>query len=311
MKIELAAGSNDEEQAAEALRSLLLEYAPAIDRYLYTDTVLIDASCEMTHSHPVLTISPPHLLGPRLTALRVLVHENMHWASQVLPGCGGILDEARQRWPEPPSPADGGARDAFSTWLHFPVCALELAAMCELAGEDEARATIGSVSWYRWIYAQLLGDELPFRDLLARHGVELPPVPPTQLPTLEALRALGNGGGHSAEALMPAIEARVQRWVLGPGTGDELAAALGDELDPWRGLDLGPAKIAAIVTMTAITHAALVRLTDAGQVAAAGAAHKRNADVYEVVATRGDEILERIAGTSDEAAAIVDWSRRG
>ena len=308
MKIELATGSDDEQRAAAVLESLVADYAPAIDRFLYTDTVLLDTKSEAPYSHPVLTIAPPFVLGPRLVALTVLVHENMHWASQVLPGCNGILDEARQRWPEPPAPEDGGGSNAFSTWLHFTVCALELAAMSELVGEDDARATIGSVSWYRWIYAQLLGDELPFRELLARHHVKLPAVPPTRLAPLDALRSVGSAS--SARALMLALEAHVWRW-LDDADGDELAEALGAELDPWRELDLGLGKIAAIVTMTAITYAALVRLTDAAETAAAGAAHKRNADVYEVMAERSEKILDRIASASEEAAALVEWSRRG
>lgn len=311
MNIELATGSDDEQRAAAVLKSLLADYTPEIERFLYTDTVLVDAKSDATFSHPVLTIAPRFVLGPRPVALTVLVHENMHWASKVLPGCGGIVDEARRRWPEPPSHEDGGGNDAFSTWLHVCVCALELAAMSELIGEDGARATIGSLDWYRWIYAQLLGNELPFRELLARHHVELPPVPPTRLSTLDALRTLGDGGAHPAATLLPAVEAHVQRWALGPGVGDMLADALDVELDPWRETDLAPNLIASIVAITAITYTALVRFTGTEDAAAAGAAHKRNADVYEVMVHRAEKILDRIAPVSDEAAALVEWSRHG
>ena len=153
MKIELATGSDDEQRAAAVFESLVAEYAPTIDRFLYTDTVVLDTKSEAPYSHPVLTISPPYVVGPRLVALTVLVHENMHWASRVLPGCAAMRDEARRRWPDPPAAADGGAHNALSTWLHVCVCSLELAAMWnadvyEVVAErgDKILESIASVS---------------------------------------------------------------------------------------------------------------------------------------------------------------------
>jgi hypothetical protein len=110
--------------------------------------------------------------------LTVYVHEQMHWAANALAGTTAAIDEARRFWPSPPSSAEGGARDDQSTWLHFPVCALEIAAMTDLFDETTAVATVRALPWYGWIYEQLTSDRLPWRDYLRRHALVLPNEPP-------------------------------------------------------------------------------------------------------------------------------------
>lgn len=148
-------------------------------RLTYTHHVRIDETAARSFSHPILTLQPRHVLGaPPQAVLSVYLHEQMHWASIALPGCRAAVTEVRERWPNPPKGDSGGATDDESTWLHFPVCALELAGTALLFEEHTAVQTVRSRPWYAWIYEQLTTAELPWRDYLDRHQIVLPPEPP-------------------------------------------------------------------------------------------------------------------------------------
>lgn len=219
VRIETASGSPDEIVAATQLEDILS--AHNLERFTYTDRVLIDADAPVSHSHPVLTLGPAHVLRfPADVTLTVFIHEQMHWAANTLANTPAAIEEARRRWPNPPDRAHGGAHDARSTWLHFPVCALELAAMTDLLGADRAVAANRAVPWYRWIYDQLLSDVFPWPDLIDRWNLELPAEPPAE-------RDPGHSWVHAADPaqLREALGTLVDAFA-GTGLDEDLVARI-------------------------------------------------------------------------------------
>ena len=270
VNIETARDTPDERAAAARLADLI--DTPALARYLYTDRVLIDGATTVSHSHPVLTLGPRHVLGVADdVALSVFVHEQMHWAANVLPNVAAAVRESEQRWPHPPGPSAGGAYDARSTWLHLVVCALEIAAMTDLVGEERALAAIRAIPWYRWIYEQLTSDSLPWRDYLGRWGLELP-AEPSESP---------DGGVH--DAWIFAVEESVLRPVVGPLT------------EPFADVGLPPEVVVRVVA------ACCLRFDEHRD--AAATIDPLNADVYEVLDTRRAE-------TADAARRLRDLRGR-
>jgi hypothetical protein len=70
-----------------------------------------------------------------------------------------------------PSGAEGGARDAESTYRHLLVCDLEYQAMTSLVGEATARKTLAAMTHYQWIYDKVLSDAR-VREIALRHGFD-------------------------------------------------------------------------------------------------------------------------------------------
>ncbi len=116
--------------------------------------------------------------------LATYLHEQLHWFVNTRPQrTRAALAELRTRYPTVPSAEAGGARDAFSTYLHLLVCALEYASLRELIGEQAARRTIAQFAHYRWVYDTILGEWDFFSNLLQRHHLASDESPPqTQTP---------------------------------------------------------------------------------------------------------------------------------
>lgn len=202
--ISTAHGSRRELDAASALATTIDRADLA--RLTYTRHVRIDEGAARSFSHPVLTLQPGHVLGPpREAVLSVYVHEQMHWAAIALPGCRAAIAEVRERWPNPPRGDAGGAADDESTWLHFPVCALELKGMTYLFDEHTAVQTVRSLPWYSWIYEQLTSAELPWRDYLDRHQIVLPTEPPQHQHNVSWVLAADIAQLRSAVGSLPSL----------------------------------------------------------------------------------------------------------
>lgn len=90
-------------------------------------------------SHP-LTLSPVSLMRSPVRALRMFLHEQLHWMEG--PGTEAAAAEFSRRWPDPPPPA--GAADPRSTWIHLSVCTLEYLSLAEILGPAAAAAS-GSI----------------------------------------------------------------------------------------------------------------------------------------------------------------------
>lgn len=171
MDIRTAHDSEPEHTAVAALRAVLAEHD--LRRWMCTDVITVDESLRGGASHP-LTIGAVLLTRRPAMTLTSFLHEQMHWVS----GTDSATAEAAQRWPDPPSMADGGASDAASTWLHMAVCALEYQSLCELIGTAAATEELRQHNGYRWIYGQILDDPDWFADFLLRHELGVPEQPP-------------------------------------------------------------------------------------------------------------------------------------
>ncbi len=161
--IETAHGSEAELQTKAELEGLLDDYD--LGRFTFTTRVVVDEDA-IPHSHPVLTVHARHL-GDSPMLLSTYVHEQLHWGVNTnVPARDAVLAELRRRYPIVPVGGTEGASDEESTRLHLLVCWLELEAMAQLIGRDEARGLMGRWGHYTWIYDRVLHD--PELDALHR-----------------------------------------------------------------------------------------------------------------------------------------------
>lgn len=170
LTIELAEGSESEKAAHDQVLRLVDRFD--IDRWMFTDTVLIDDSQWIPHSHPVLTLNSRYL-DDDLSQLATLLHEQFHWyAVSRQNRIDAAISEFRLLFPDVPSGL-AGARDDYSTYLHLIICDLELAAMQKLVGDAEARRVLGEWKHYTWIYNHVLHNSA-VRMINERHDLTPP-----------------------------------------------------------------------------------------------------------------------------------------
>ena len=170
LTVELGEGSEPEEAARSQLLRLVEEYD--VDRWLFTDTVLIDDGQWIPHSHPVLTLNSRYLEDD-LSQLATFLHEQFHWyASERQDQVESAIAEFRELFPDVPS-GRAGARNEYSTYLHLVICDLEFGAMQELVGDKEARSVLTRWQHYTWIYDQVLNNPA-IRPINVKNGL----VPP-------------------------------------------------------------------------------------------------------------------------------------
>jgi hypothetical protein len=169
--IVLATDTPRERAARDQLRRLLSTYD--LRGWVFTSQIRIEQGA-IPHSHPVLTLNTRNLDDDD-RALATFVHEQLHWwLRRDRASAFNAIAEVKDRWPEVPSAAEGGARSAASTWLHLVVCSLERIALTELLGPERARATLAGARSYAWVYRTLLADWAWLEALVERHGL----VPP-------------------------------------------------------------------------------------------------------------------------------------
>jgi hypothetical protein len=105
--------------------------------------------------------------------LSTFLHEQLHWLEDARPDAyRAAMRELRERYPEVPTAAEGGARDEESTYRHLLVCDLEYQAMTALVGPDRARQTLARITHYAWIYDKVLNDPR-VREVVLRNGFDV------------------------------------------------------------------------------------------------------------------------------------------
>lgn len=168
--VQLASGSEREEEAASQLQGLLERYD--LRKWLLTTDLRI-VSWAIPHSHPVLTLNTRHL-GEDYLALATFLHEQIHWIQEAHPAqWEAAIAEFRSLYPEAPVGYPEGAHDEYSTYLHLIVCSLEYAAVSEVLGPEEGRRVMEAWAGdhYRWIYRTVLADTERIQSVLAKHGI--------------------------------------------------------------------------------------------------------------------------------------------
>ena len=125
-----------EQATRKRLNRLLGQYN--LSKWIFTKKVVVDYNTRIPHSHPVLTLDTDYADDESL--LSTFVHEQIHWFTDAKSDAvNKAVAEFKTFYPEVPVGKGEGARDEFSTYLHFIVCYLEFSAMKELLGEPKAR----------------------------------------------------------------------------------------------------------------------------------------------------------------------------
>jgi hypothetical protein len=170
--VRLAHDSEAERATREQLLRLVDEHE--VGAWLYTTEIRVDET-EIPHSHPVLTVDTGNSDDMLLSTL---VHEQFHWLEdgETLSAFRAAMESFEELYPDAPGREGGGARDVESTYRHLVVCDLELQAMTRLLGEDEARALLGRITHYEWIYERVLTDPR-VREVNEAHGFVLDRLP--------------------------------------------------------------------------------------------------------------------------------------
>jgi hypothetical protein len=168
--IELATGSEAEVKTRDWLVRLLEEHE--ISGWMFSLRVRIEENA-IPHSHPVLTIGTrsPH----DWALLSSLIHEQIHWLCwERWHESDGALGEITTRYPNPPVGDPDGARNEFSSHLHYLVNFLELEALGQFLGAEKAGEYLRGKPFYRALYATVVDDREWLADLCARHELVLP-----------------------------------------------------------------------------------------------------------------------------------------
>ncbi|HSA57595.1 MAG TPA: hypothetical protein VLE53_17915 [Gemmatimonadaceae bacterium] len=145
-----------------------------LERWLFTRTARIQSRV-IPHSHPVLTLNTQYIDNDT-AQVATFIHEQLHWFLNSKPAArDSALADLRRLYPRAPAgPAEGGARDAYSTYLHLLVCMLEFESVRALFDEDTARRVLGGWQHYGWIYREVLERPEPIRRVLRARGLDTP-----------------------------------------------------------------------------------------------------------------------------------------
>jgi len=175
------------DEARQQLRRILSAYT--LDPWIVTQEVRIEAGVD-PHSHPILTLNTRYLDDDEMQ-LSIFLHEQAHWfvSRSVRPfppeddeEPQAVIKDLRALYPHPPSAADYGA------FVHLLVGWIELDAMAELIGEQEARQLLKrkieqvaeaplseADREYRWYNTRVLEDTEQIGAVVARHGLVITP----------------------------------------------------------------------------------------------------------------------------------------
>lgn len=170
LSVTTAHDSDGENATREQLIQLVRSHE--LSKWMFTTSVVIDERA-IPHSHPVLTLHTRHLRNDQ-HLLSTFVHEEIHWHLVAKTDQTQLaISDLMEMYPSVPSGGREGAQDAESTYLHLIVNHLELQAMRELLGDQEAKEVFEfwATDHYTWIYRTVLSDENRIAEVIARHGL--------------------------------------------------------------------------------------------------------------------------------------------
>lgn len=168
IEIRLTTDSEPERQARAQLQRILARWD--LSKWFFTRSVQIEPGV-VPHSHPVLTLNTNGLTNDTIKAVS-FVHEQLHWfLSRHHATTDSAIADLRLLYPDAPAV---GASDRESTYLHLLVGVLELDATVELFGNAWARARLGRVPFYTWVYREIREREDPIRQILRKYRLASP-----------------------------------------------------------------------------------------------------------------------------------------
>lgn len=173
LEFQLVTGSEREKETEKQVKRLLAQYE--LEPWLFTRRVSIESGV-IPHSHPVLTLNTRYHLGDDLGQLATFLHEQIHWylvSDDVEEQFANAINRLKLLYPEVPPHDELGTRSEESTYLHLLVNWLELDALRQLIGEEQARNVITTKNYYTWIYTRVLEDDERIREIVSREGLVL------------------------------------------------------------------------------------------------------------------------------------------
>lgn len=179
--------AEEEERARVQLERILARYD--LDPWMFTRRVQIATGGD-PRSHPILTLNTDYLDSDAMQ-LSVFLHEQAHWfVSESVPHRAPenatdevpVIQELRGMYPDPPASVD------YGSYAHLIVAWVELDALVELLGEEEARRLLlekvdrlvdeplSDVDQrYGWYNIRVLEDSQEIGSILARHDLIITP----------------------------------------------------------------------------------------------------------------------------------------
>ena len=171
VSISLANNSAAEQEKKAQILRLIEQYD--LEKWWFTEKIVIDETTRSPFSHPVLTLGASRP-DADLSGLSQLLHEQIHWyedsrKEQVK----NTISALKKIYPEVPVGYPEGARSESSTYLHLAVCLMELDALTAIVGQEKARAVIANNGkyFYKWIYKTILKDGDKIRDVLKNNDL--------------------------------------------------------------------------------------------------------------------------------------------
>ncbi len=171
ISISLANKSSAEEAKKAQVLRLIEQYD--LEKWWFTEKIVIDEATRSPFSHPVLTLGASRP-NSDLSGLSQLLHEQIHWyedsrKEQVK----NTISALKELYPRVPVGYPEGARSESSTYIHLAVCLMEFDALTAIVGQEKARDVVANNGkyFYKWIYKAVLKDDNKIRDILKNNDL--------------------------------------------------------------------------------------------------------------------------------------------
>ncbi len=172
VSIQLANGTDKEQQAKEQLERLFSEYDTS--HYTFTRKVVIEQGV-IPHSHPVLTLNVRYLQDRRPRPLHLRARTD-----SLVPDGTPAPDSRRQTSigadvRESACRREGGFPRPRFRLYHLIVCELEREADLKLIGPERTDAVMRfwTTDHYTWIYTTVLADHEKIQSVIRKNNLEI------------------------------------------------------------------------------------------------------------------------------------------
>ncbi|UCX05637.1 hypothetical protein [Shewanella glacialimarina] len=172
-EVNISLVNDSDNEKAKQKQVLRLIETHDLEKWWFTDNIIIDESARSPSSHPVLILTAT-MPNNDPAGLSQLLHEQIHWFEDIRKiQVSQTIAELNKLYPSVPVGFPDGARSESSTYLHLAVCLMELDALAQILGKEKAEEVIATNGkyFYKWIYQTVLEDQIQIRQILKNNDL--------------------------------------------------------------------------------------------------------------------------------------------
>jgi hypothetical protein len=147
-EVNISLVNDSDNEKAKQKQVLRLIETHDLEKWWFTDNIIIDESARSPSSHPVLILTAT-MPNNDPAGLSQLLHEQIHWFEDIRKiQVSQTIAELNKLYPSVPVGFPDGARSESSTYLHLAVCLMELDALAQILGKEKAEEVIATNGKY-------------------------------------------------------------------------------------------------------------------------------------------------------------------